>query len=85
MILWTFNIRKSEAPDPKTGSPFVYDDSDAGFTGEVRAICLITAYAITDVLLSSQLVHLSFPLCLNLDRSNTLKLLDKSGMIARRI
>ena len=35
MILWTFNIRKSEEPDPKTGLPFKYDDSDLAFNGEV--------------------------------------------------
>ncbi|KAJ7205173.1 cytochrome P450 [Mycena pura] len=36
MILWTFNIRKSEEPDPKTGLPFKYDDSDLAFNGESR-------------------------------------------------
>jgi hypothetical protein len=36
MLLWTFNIRKSEKPDTKTGLPFKYDDSDAAFSGEVR-------------------------------------------------
>ncbi|KAJ7230251.1 cytochrome P450 [Mycena pura] len=35
MILWTFNIRKSEEPDPKTGLPFKYDDSDLAFNGEL--------------------------------------------------
>ncbi|KAJ7224639.1 cytochrome P450 [Mycena pura] len=34
MILWTFNIRKSAEPDPKTGLPFKYDDSDLAFNGE---------------------------------------------------
>ena len=38
MLLWAFNIRKSEEPDPKTGKPFVYDDSDAAFSGEVRIL-----------------------------------------------
>ncbi|KAJ7192874.1 cytochrome P450, partial [Mycena pura] len=35
MILWTFNIRKSEEPDPKTGLPFKYDASDLAFKGEI--------------------------------------------------
>jgi len=35
MILWTFNIRKSEETDPKTGLPFKYDASDLAFNGEV--------------------------------------------------
>ncbi|KAF7372763.1 Cytochrome P450 2B11 [Mycena sanguinolenta] len=34
MILWTFNIRRSDEPDPKTGLPFKYDDSDLAFSGE---------------------------------------------------
>ena len=36
MLLWTFNIRKAEGPNPETGLAFHYDDSDAGFTGDVR-------------------------------------------------
>ena len=36
MLLWTFNIRKAEGLDPETGLAFHYDDSDAGFTGDVR-------------------------------------------------
>ncbi|KAF8477871.1 cytochrome P450 [Gautieria morchelliformis] len=35
MLLWTFNIRKSEEPDAKTGLPFKYDDSDTAFSGEL--------------------------------------------------
>jgi len=35
MILWTFNIWKSEEPDPKTGLPFKYDASDLAYKGEV--------------------------------------------------
>ncbi|KAG6888629.1 hypothetical protein C0995_006873 [Termitomyces sp. Mi166 len=35
-MLWTFNIRGSNVPDPKTGLPFCYDDSDAAFRGDVR-------------------------------------------------
>ncbi|KAF7372798.1 Steroid 17-alpha-hydroxylase/17,20 lyase [Mycena sanguinolenta] len=34
MMLWTFNICRSEEPDPKTGMPFKYDDSDSAFSGE---------------------------------------------------
>ncbi|KAJ6448165.1 hypothetical protein C8R45DRAFT_172901 [Mycena sanguinolenta] len=34
MMLWTFNIRRSEDPDPKTGLPFKYNDSDSAFIGE---------------------------------------------------
>ncbi|KAG6853248.1 hypothetical protein C0991_005752, partial [Blastosporella zonata] len=34
-LLWTFDIRRSELPDPKTGLPFKYDDSDAGFDGDL--------------------------------------------------
>ncbi|KAG5716141.1 Steroid 17-alpha-hydroxylase/17,20 lyase [Termitomyces sp. T112] len=34
-MLWTFNIRRSDLPDPKTGLPFRYDDSDAAFSGNV--------------------------------------------------
>ncbi|KAJ6490101.1 cytochrome P450 [Mycena sanguinolenta] len=33
MMLWTFNIRRSEEPDPKTGLPFKYNDSDSAFGG----------------------------------------------------
>ncbi|KAG6811209.1 hypothetical protein H0H93_014535, partial [Arthromyces matolae] len=33
-MLWTFNIRPSNKPDPKTGLPHVYDDSDQGYLGE---------------------------------------------------
>ncbi|KAJ6475576.1 cytochrome P450 [Mycena sanguinolenta] len=36
MMLWTFNIGKSDEPDPKTGLPFKYDDSDLAFSGEAR-------------------------------------------------
>ncbi|KAG6853246.1 hypothetical protein C0991_005748 [Blastosporella zonata] len=32
-LLWTFNIHRSNEPDPQTGLPFNYDDSDAGFSG----------------------------------------------------
>lgn len=38
MMLWTFNIRKSEEVDPKTGRPFRYDDSDAGFSGQLTSV-----------------------------------------------
>ncbi|KAF7372776.1 Steroid 17-alpha-hydroxylase/17,20 lyase [Mycena sanguinolenta] len=34
MMLWTFNIRKSDELDPKTGLPFKYDASDSAFSGE---------------------------------------------------
>ncbi|KAG6865598.1 hypothetical protein C0991_001022 [Blastosporella zonata] len=34
-MLWTFNIRKSGEPDPKTGLPFHYDDSDVAFSGDL--------------------------------------------------
>ncbi|KAF7372756.1 Steroid 17-alpha-hydroxylase/17,20 lyase [Mycena sanguinolenta] len=34
MILWTFNISRSDEPDPKTGLPFKYDDNDSAFHGE---------------------------------------------------
>ncbi|KAF7341643.1 Steroid 17-alpha-hydroxylase/17,20 lyase [Mycena sanguinolenta] len=34
MMLWTFNIRKSDELDLKTGLPFKYDDSDSAFSGE---------------------------------------------------
>ena len=37
MLLWTFNIRKVERPAEETGLTFRYDDSDAGFAGDVRA------------------------------------------------
>ncbi|KAJ7924518.1 hypothetical protein B0H13DRAFT_2266662 [Mycena leptocephala] len=37
MMLWIFNIRKSDEPDPKTGLSFKYDDSDLAFTGEARS------------------------------------------------
>ena len=51
MILWTFNIRKSEEPDPKTGLPFKYDDSDLAFNGEVcRKIRRLFVYVILTVL-----------------------------------
>ncbi|KAF7372796.1 Steroid 17-alpha-hydroxylase/17,20 lyase [Mycena sanguinolenta] len=33
-MLWTFNIRRSDEPDPKTGLPFKYDNSDSAFSGE---------------------------------------------------
>ncbi len=35
MLLWTFNI-KAEKPNEETGLTFHYNDSDAGFTGDVR-------------------------------------------------
>ncbi|KAF7370415.1 Cytochrome P450 2B19 [Mycena sanguinolenta] len=35
MMLWTFNISRSEVPDPRTGLPFKYDDSDLAFSGEL--------------------------------------------------
>ncbi|KAF7372766.1 Cytochrome P450 2B19 [Mycena sanguinolenta] len=35
MILWTFNIRRSDEPDPKTGLPFKYDASDSAFSGDL--------------------------------------------------
>ncbi|KAF7368136.1 Steroid 17-alpha-hydroxylase/17,20 lyase [Mycena sanguinolenta] len=41
MILWTFNIRGSDEPDPKTGLPFTYDDSDSAFSGEALLECTI--------------------------------------------
>ncbi|KAG5732267.1 Cytochrome P450 2B19 [Termitomyces sp. T112] len=34
-ILWTFNIRRSDVPDPKTGLPFHYDASDVAFSGDI--------------------------------------------------
>ncbi|KAG6887763.1 hypothetical protein C0992_010833 [Termitomyces sp. T32_za158] len=34
-LLWTFNIRGSDALDPNTGQPFQYDDSDAAFNGDL--------------------------------------------------
>ncbi|KAF7341639.1 Cytochrome P450 2B11 [Mycena sanguinolenta] len=37
MILWTFNIRRSDESDPKTGLPFKYDDSDLAFSGEITS------------------------------------------------
>ena len=36
MLLWTFNIRKVERPKGETGLTFRYNDSDVGFTGDVR-------------------------------------------------
>ncbi|KAF7372779.1 Cytochrome P450 2B11 [Mycena sanguinolenta] len=36
MMLWTFNIRRSDEPDPNTGLPFKYDNSDSAFNGEAR-------------------------------------------------
>src|SRR4051794_41166806 len=84
MILWTFNIQKSEELNPKTGTPFVYDDSDAAFSGEVKAFHPVTRYVIANGITSSQVDHLSFPLCLNPDRNNVPRLLDKSGTLARR-
>ncbi|KAJ7212728.1 cytochrome P450 [Mycena pura] len=35
MTLWTFNIRKSEVPDARTGLRFKYDDSDLAFSGKL--------------------------------------------------
>ncbi|KIJ53134.1 hypothetical protein M422DRAFT_155512, partial [Sphaerobolus stellatus SS14] len=43
MMLWTFNIRKSEELDPKTGSKVQYDASDAAFQGTVRLVYLIAS------------------------------------------
>ncbi|KAF7372925.1 Steroid 17-alpha-hydroxylase/17,20 lyase [Mycena sanguinolenta] len=34
MMLWTFNIGKSDEPDPNTGLPSRYDDGDSAFHGE---------------------------------------------------
>ncbi|KAJ6467355.1 cytochrome P450 [Mycena sanguinolenta] len=34
MMLWAFNIRRSDEPEPKTGLPFQYNDSDSAFSGE---------------------------------------------------
>ncbi|KAJ6490070.1 cytochrome P450, partial [Mycena sanguinolenta] len=34
MLLWTFNIRRSDQADPKTGLPFKYDDIDSAFSEE---------------------------------------------------
>ncbi|KAG6823563.1 hypothetical protein H0H92_009768 [Tricholoma furcatifolium] len=40
MMLWTFNIHGITEPDPRTGLPFFYDDSDKAFSGDVSAkIC----------------------------------------------
>ncbi|KAG6888628.1 hypothetical protein C0995_006872 [Termitomyces sp. Mi166 len=36
-MLWTFNIRGSNAPDSRTGLPFRYDDSDAAFRGDITS------------------------------------------------
>ncbi|KAG6843879.1 hypothetical protein H0H87_012095 [Tephrocybe sp. NHM501043] len=41
-MLWTFNIRGSDIPDPKTGVPFEYDDSDAAFSGDKMPRILVT-------------------------------------------
>ncbi|KAF7372757.1 Cytochrome P450 2B19 [Mycena sanguinolenta] len=41
MMLWTFNIRRSDEPDPKTGLPFKYDASDSAFNGEALHKCAI--------------------------------------------
>ncbi|KAG6877236.1 hypothetical protein C0993_009245 [Termitomyces sp. T159_Od127] len=38
-MLWTFNILPDNNPDPKTGLPFQYDDSDVAFDGSVRICC----------------------------------------------
>ncbi|KAJ7628886.1 cytochrome P450 [Roridomyces roridus] len=35
MMLWTFNIRKSDKPDPKTGLPFNYTADNSAFSGEL--------------------------------------------------
>ncbi|KJA24943.1 hypothetical protein HYPSUDRAFT_76269 [Hypholoma sublateritium FD-334 SS-4] len=37
MLLWTFNIRKAQGPNAETGLAFRYDDSDAGFTGNITS------------------------------------------------
>ncbi|KAG6812878.1 hypothetical protein H0H92_015806 [Tricholoma furcatifolium] len=37
MILWTFDISGSEEPNAKTGLPFHYDTSDAGFLPGISA------------------------------------------------
>ncbi|KAG6849628.1 hypothetical protein H0H93_006837 [Arthromyces matolae] len=36
-MLWTFNIRPSDKPDPVTGIPFVYEDGDAAFTDNITS------------------------------------------------
>ncbi|KAF7372764.1 Steroid 17-alpha-hydroxylase/17,20 lyase [Mycena sanguinolenta] len=49
MMLWTFNISRSDESDPKTGLPFKYDDSDLAFSGEVRnkqGVCISVAYRV---------------------------------------
>ncbi|KJA24944.1 hypothetical protein HYPSUDRAFT_1073693 [Hypholoma sublateritium FD-334 SS-4] len=35
MLLWTFNIRKTEKPSAETGLAFQYSDSDEAFTGDI--------------------------------------------------
>ncbi|KAJ6490080.1 cytochrome P450 [Mycena sanguinolenta] len=35
IVLWTFNIRRSDELDPKSGLPFKYNDSDLAFSGEI--------------------------------------------------
>ncbi|KAG6845854.1 hypothetical protein H0H87_002545 [Tephrocybe sp. NHM501043] len=36
-MLWTFNIKRSDQPDAKTGTPFQYDASDAAFVGDLSS------------------------------------------------
>ncbi|KAG6919123.1 hypothetical protein DXG01_008930 [Tephrocybe rancida] len=36
-MLWTFDIQGIDELDPNTGSPYVYDDSDAAFSGYVTS------------------------------------------------
>ena len=43
MLLWTFNIRRVEQPSSETGLSFHYDDSDAGFSGDVRVYRFVHA------------------------------------------
>ena len=44
LILWTFNINKSDEIDPKTGLPFQYDVSDSGFIGEVSNFVKVVSF-----------------------------------------
>ncbi len=38
MLLWAFDIKKSEARDPKTGQLFKYSAADSAFCGDVRVL-----------------------------------------------
>jgi hypothetical protein len=42
MILWAFNIRKSNKLDPKTGLPFKYGDGDDQYSGAVSVPLFFT-------------------------------------------